>query len=106
MKPERAWATIDLDLVSENLRNLRDLLPEKKILAVVKADAYGHGSIPISRRLEAEGIDFLGVGTSREALELRGAGISSPVLVLGALVEPELDLLIEEGVSEIGRAHV
>ena len=99
MKPERAWATIDLDLVSENLRNLRALLPEKKILAVVKADAYGHGSIPISRRLEAEGIDFLGVGTSREALELRGAGISSPVLVLGALVEPELDLLIEEGVS-------
>ena len=41
MKPHRAWATIDLDMLADNLRALRSLLPDKKILAVVKADAYG-----------------------------------------------------------------
>ena len=99
MKPERAWATIDLDVIANNLKLLRRHLPDKKILAVVKADAYGHGSIAVSKRLAAENIDFLGVGTSREALDLREAGISTPILVLGALVEPELDLLIDQEVS-------
>ena len=99
MKPHRAWATIDLDMLADNLRALRSLLPDKKILAVVKADAYGLGAIPISRRLEDGGIDYLGVGTSREALDLRNAGITSPVLVLGALVEPEIEMLIDQNVS-------
>lgn len=99
MKPERAWATIDLDAIANNLKVLRQRLPGKKILAVVKADAYGHGSIPVSKRLEQENIDFLGVGTSREALDLRESGISTPILVLGALVEPELDLLIDQEIA-------
>ena len=99
MKSHRAWANIDLDLLENNLRALRSLLPEKKILAVVKADAYGLGAIPISRRLEDGCIDYLGVGTSREALDLRNAGITSPVLVLGALVEPEIELLIDQNVA-------
>ena len=59
MKPERAWATIDLDVIANNLKLLRQRLPDKKFLAVVKADAYGHGSIPVSKRLEQENIDFL-----------------------------------------------
>ncbi len=99
MKPDRAWANIDLSVLQENYRRLRQRLPSKKILAVVKADAYGHGSLPISRKLEAAGIDFLGVGTSQEAIELREAGITCPVLVLGALVEPDLDFIIEADVS-------
>lgn len=99
MKPERAWAVIDLDAIAHNLKRLRQHMPGKKILAVVKADAYGHGSIAVSKTLETENIDFLGVGTSREALDLRDAGITTPILVLGALVEPELDLLIDQDVS-------
>ncbi len=99
MKPHRAWANIDLDMLADNLRALRSLLPDKKILAVVKADAYGLGAIPISRQLEDGGIDYLGVGTSREALDLRNAGIISPILVLGALVEPEIEMLINQNVS-------
>lgn len=99
MKPERAWAVIDLDAIANNLKLMRRHLPDKKILAVVKADAYGHGSIAVSKRLAAQNIDFLGVGTSREALDLRAVGIATPILVLGALVEPELDLLIDQEVS-------
>lgn len=99
MKPERAWAVIDLDAIAYNLERMRHNLPDKKILAVVKADAYGHGSIAVAKKLAEHDIDVLGVGTSREALDLRAAGISIPILVLGALVEPELDLLIEEDVS-------
>ncbi|MGE4602653.1 MAG: alanine racemase [Planctomycetota bacterium] len=99
MKPERAWATIDLDVIANNLKLLRQRLPDKKFLAVVKADAYGHGSIPVSKRLEQENIDFLGVGTCREALDLRESGITTRILVLGALVEPELDLLIDQEIS-------
>ncbi|MGE4618631.1 MAG: alanine racemase [Planctomycetota bacterium] len=99
MKPDRTWATIDLDIVASNLELLRCLLPEKKILGVVKADAYGHGSIPISRRLADENIDYLGVGTSREALDLRKSNIDTPILVLGALIDSELDLLIDQNIS-------
>jgi alanine racemase len=54
-------------------------------MAVVKADAYGHGAVPVAKCLAAVGVDWFGAATAEEALELRAAGIEQPILLLGGL---------------------
>ncbi len=94
----RAWAEIDLDALAHNLRIIRQRAgPERRIMLVVKADAYGHGAVPIARHAVRSGVAALGVGTSAEALELREAGVRVPILVLGTVLEAELqDCLLHE----------
>ncbi|HJZ81957.1 MAG TPA: alanine racemase [Pyrinomonadaceae bacterium] len=78
------WAEIDLAALAHNLRVIRKQVgPEVKILAAVKANAYGHGAVECARRLEAEGVDWFGVALPEEEMELRGAGITAPILCLG-----------------------
>jgi len=78
------WAEIDLDALANNLRVIRSQVgPEVKILCAVKANAYGHGAVECARRLVAEGSDWFGVALPEEALELRDAGITRPILCLG-----------------------
>jgi alanine racemase len=75
--------TINLNAVAANLAAMRELVNERanvKVLGVVKADAYGHGMVPVARKLEAEGIDYLGVADLEEAVTLRAAGIRSRIL--------------------------
>lgn len=80
-----AWVEVDLGHIEHNIRKLKDRLdPATKLLAVVKADAYGHGSTTIAPILVASGVDTLGVASVDEGIELRNAGINTPVLVLGA----------------------
>lgn len=80
----RTWAEISLDNIAHNMHAIRAALPAgTKFLGVVKADAYGHGAIPVARRLETEGADYLAVACLDEALALRSAGIQTPVLILG-----------------------
>ena len=79
----RCWAEIDMDAVCGNFRSIRAFVPkEKKLMAVIKADGYGHGSVPIAEALEGEA-DFYGVAMLDEAVELRQAGIKTPILILG-----------------------
>ena len=81
---KRAWAEIDLDALKNNFENLRArVLSGVKIMAVVKADAYGHGAQRCSRVLELIGADYFAVSNIEEALELRKCGIEKPVLILG-----------------------
>jgi alanine racemase len=88
--PRSAWIEIDLDAVVANARVLQALLPAgTRLQAVVKGDAYGHGAVAVARALVADGIQSLGVATFDEALELRQAGISEPILVLYP-IPPEL----------------
>ena len=85
----RCWAEIDMDAVCGNFRSIRAFVPkEKKLMAVIKADGYGHGSVPIAEALEGEA-DFYGVAMLDEAVELRQAGIKTPILILG-YTQPEL----------------
>ncbi len=96
----RAWADIDLDALSHNLDRIMSLLPEgTDIMAVVKADAYGHGARAVARHLEGCGIWGFGVGDSGEALDLRGCGIASPILILGAIIEDEIDSVLDHDIS-------
>lgn len=82
---ERLWAQVDLDAIAFNVRQIQAHISEKTgIIAVVKADGYGHGAVPVARRLEAEpGVCCFAVATMGEAMELREAGIRKPVLILG-----------------------
>ena len=78
------WAAIDLDALADNFRVVRDRIDAGvKLMAVVKADAYGHGATECARRLERAGADWFGVALPEEAAELRRAGITQPVLCLG-----------------------
>jgi len=73
-------ARIDLGALRSNLHILRGKVAPARVLGVVKADAYGHGAIPVARALEEEGVDWLGTVDLGEALALRGAGIRTPIL--------------------------
>ncbi len=89
IRTARTWAEVDLDALAHNYHVLRGLAPEAKFLGLVKADAYGHGAVPVARKLEALGADMLAVACLAEAIELRQAGIAIPVLCLGQ-TPPEL----------------
>ena len=83
------WAEIRLDYIERNIRNLRSILPETtEIMAVVKANAYGHGATFVAKEAVQLGCKFLAVAILDEALQLRKNGIQEPILVLG-LTRPE-----------------
>lgn len=95
MRPHRAWCEIDLEAISGNLDAIRSrLAPGVRVMAVLKADAYGHGAIPVAWQLVRSGIDMIGVGDSREAIELRRVGIGVPILILGAIIEGEVERVV------------
>ncbi|HET6381727.1 MAG TPA: alanine racemase [candidate division Zixibacteria bacterium] len=98
----RAWVEIDHAALRHNLARLRQLAgPERQVIAVVKANAYGHGAVPVARTLLDAGAERLAVATLDEALELREAGIAAPILVLWALDEPQAGPAIAAGLEPI-----
>jgi len=104
------WAEIDLDALTHNIREVRRITSKTtKIMAVVKADAYGHGAIPTSKIFLNNGADSLGVANLTEAIELRRAGIDSPILNLGYTpTESYGDLLanrVTATIYDVGHAH-
>jgi len=87
---QRAWVEVCEAAVQANARSLRrSLAPGCHLMAVVKADGYGHGSVPVARAAAAGGASSFGVATLQEGVELRQAGLRQPVLVLGNLTQPE-----------------
>ena len=85
LRCDRAWVEIDLVALAHNVRHLRSLLsPATALMAVVKADAYGHGAVTIAQTVLQSGANWLGVATVPEGIELRAAGIKAPILILGA----------------------
>lgn len=82
---QRAWVEIDLAALSHNVRQLVGLLsPHTQLMAVVKADAYGHGAVAVAQTALESGASWLGVATIPEGIQLREAGIKAPILILGA----------------------
>jgi len=90
--PHRAWVEIDHAALASNLGVLRRLSgEERQVIAVVKANAYGHGAVEVSRTLLRHGAEHLAVATLGEGLALREAGIEAPILVLWGLGAPEAE---------------
>jgi len=106
----RTWAEIDLEALAHNYHQVRRLAgPDVKYLGVVKADAYGHGALQISRKLEELGADYLAVSSLDEARELRCGGIRAPILILGhtppEMVPQLLRYDITQTVSALAKAE-
>lgn len=96
---------IDLDAIAKNLQTMRAKTNGALALAVVKADAYGHGMIPVAQKLEAAGADYLGVADVNEALELRAAGIDLPILAWLHAADEDFVRSIDAGI-ELGIANI
>ena len=97
----RTWAEIDLDSVKYNYLAQRSVYDGKaKVCCVVKSNAYGHGAVRMSKLFEELGADFFAVATMWEALELREAGITSPILVLGYTPPESAKILAENRISQ------
>ena len=94
------WAEINLDNIKDNLYSLKkELNNETKICCVVKADAYGHGAVEVSKMLEREGVDYFSVARFEEALELRNNGIKTPVLCMGYTCESDIKEALENNIT-------
>ncbi len=109
--PVSTWVEVDLDRFAANLRAVRALAgPEREVLLVVKADAYGHGAVEIAEAAEAEGVAYLGVATLHEGIQLRQSGCSLPIVVLSPLLPSEIEEAVAHGLDptvpdlEFGRA--
>lgn len=95
--PYRCWAEIDLAALERNLRRIRTALPEHiRYVAVVKADAYGHGLVPTVTRLMQAGTHLFAVANPAEARAIRTVGTGWPILILGVLLPGEEDALLED----------
>lgn len=100
MNAPRVWAELDLGALEHNLSAIRARIGAGvDLILVVKADAYGHGAVPVASRAAALGVGTFGVGTVAEALELRDAGVPGRVLVLGAIVDDEAEPALRHGVE-------
>ena len=97
----RTWAEIDLSALEHNYNALKSLIPKEcKLLAPVKASAYGHGAVPVSRKLQQIGCDMLAVACAAEAAELRQSGITIPILCLGNTLPDYASLLFRDDVIQ------
>ena len=97
----RTWTEIDLSNLEHNYRALRAMLSQGcRFLGVVKADAYGHGAVQVARRLETLGAEYLAVACLDEALELRQAGITTPILILGYTPTERAEALLDNGITQ------
>ena len=85
-----AWIEVDFAALAHNLSEIRKRVAPAKVMAVVKANAYGHGLVPVARFYEQSSVDMLGVALLEEALFLRENGIACPILVFGGLLESQI----------------
>ena len=99
-KHDRVYASIDMNAVETNFENMRNnLSPGTKMIAVVKADAYGHGAVPIARMMQKK--DYIwgfAVATVEEADELRTNGIRKPILILGYVFPEDYETLVKKDI--------
>ncbi len=97
---ERVWAEVDLDALRFNFKQIKGMVsPSTRVLAVVKANAYGHGAVMCAQTLLSAGADYLAVATIEEALELRKADILAPILILGNTSVRFVDDLVENDIT-------
>ncbi len=95
----RVQANINLDAIYDNVRNAKQLLrPETKLMAVIKADGYGHGAVEIAKTVDGL-VDAYGVAILEEGIELRRAGIDKPILILGFTPQPQYKAMIDYQIS-------
>ncbi|MBT3604794.1 MAG: alanine racemase [Candidatus Latescibacteria bacterium] len=97
-----AWIEVDLNAISKNITAIQNFVgPQTHVMAVVKANAYGHGLIEVSKAALQGGANFLGVALPQEGQQLREAGIPSPILVLGPCLPSDAPTLIKNNLATV-----
>ena len=97
---QRAWVEIDLDAISHNVKEIKNIIrPDVKLMAVVKADAYGHGAYEVAKTCLESGAERLAVAFVDEAVELRRKGIDVPVLLLGVSMPEAIESIIKYDIT-------
>ena len=92
---KRTWAEVNLDAIAHNIKEIRKITaPGAQIMAVVKADAYGHGFLEVTKTLLENGADRLAVAVLQEGKQLRSRGVTVPILILGASGEETAEEII------------
>jgi alanine racemase len=99
--PHRAWIEVDHDAIRANLAVIRERSPGAEVIGVVKANAYGHGDVPVARTLVDAGVERLAVATVDEATRLRDAGIGVPIMLLWGIGPAEVEAVAEAGLEPI-----
>ncbi len=99
------WAEIDLNAIRHNFRVLRKLAGTAKILTVIKADAYGHGMLPIVKLLVREKVDFIGLSNLNEGITLRRAGIKTPILLFETTLAEQAKAIIDHELTPTVCTH-
>lgn len=95
-----SWITIDLDAITHNFKAIkRNVGKDIKIFAIVKADAYGHGAVEVSKVLARNGVDMLGVAFLYEAIELLDNNIDVPILILNPILPEEIEHVLKHSLS-------
>ena len=85
----RVTATVDLSAIRHNLKRVREFAPHSRVMAAIKADAYGHGAVPVAAALRQAGVDAFAVAALEEALTLRQAGVDGPLALLEGVLSLE-----------------
>lgn len=98
----RVQANVNLEAIRHNLQQVKNKISEDtKLMVIIKADAYGHGAVPLAKAIgESTLIDYYGVAIIEEALELREAGIKKPILILGYTPREQYELVVANDVSQ------
>jgi alanine racemase len=91
------WVEVDLDAIRHNVSELRRMAPNAQLMAVVKADAYGHGALQVARTALQAGATWLGVATVEEGVELRRNGVVAPTLIFGYVPEEQTGMVLLHG---------
>ncbi|HWI63944.1 MAG TPA: alanine racemase [Symbiobacteriaceae bacterium] len=92
------WVEVNLDAIRQNVAELRRLAPNSQLMAVVKADGYGHGALQVARTALEAGATWLGVATVEEGVELRRNGVVAPTLVFGYVPEEQIGMVLLHGI--------
>ena len=101
MSSSSTWAEIDLGALVHNFKEIRKKMgPDVGVMAIVKAQGYGHGMVQVSRPLEKEGVNYFGVTSPSEAFLLRKEGIKSPILILGPTMLEEIEKIIKRNITQ------
>lgn len=95
------WCEIDLNALEYNFKQVKaHILPDTRVLVCVKSDAYGHGIVPVSKKLVSLGVDYLGVASIDEGMALRKAGINLPILVLGMVLPSDIEPIFKYNLTQ------
>ena len=102
MSGRPTWAEIHLDNLAANFKQIRNVVsPTARVMAVVKADAYGHGAVECAKRLVQEGADWFGVAIPEEGIQLRAAGITQPILCLGGFWADQANACLQHRLTPV-----